>query len=85
MVATSAQSGNEQIMFFRRGEHWRDPLVQIDSIRLIFSNALHQSYGLATRPNPENKNAFDLVFNIGAGGTTQREQMCVPWDRSTPV
>ena len=29
---------------------------------------MHQCYGLATRPNPDNSGAFDLVFNIGAAG-----------------
>jgi glucose/arabinose dehydrogenase len=68
VIATSAQGGNEQIMFFRRGEHWRDPLTPITAIRLRFVGAMHQSYALATRPNPKNNDAFDLVFNLGAGG-----------------
>ena len=68
VIATSAQGGDEQIMFFRRGEHWQDPLTQVGKIRLIFRNAMHQSYGLATRSNPDNSGAFDLVFNIGAAG-----------------
>ena len=61
VIATSAQGGNEQIMFFRRGEHWRDPLTPLTAIRLRFRNAMHQSYALATRPNPDNPDAFDLV------------------------
>ncbi|HEX3303302.1 MAG TPA: hypothetical protein VHR64_10505 [Thermomicrobiales bacterium] len=68
VIATSAQGGHEQIMFFRRGEHWRDPLTQIGAIQFIFRNAMHQSYALATRPNPDDPNSFDLVFNIGAAG-----------------
>ena len=68
VVATSAQSGNEQIMFVPSGDRWRDALVPIGSIRLQFVGALHQSYGLATRPNPDSRDAFDLIFNIGAGG-----------------
>jgi len=68
VIATSAQSGHEQIMFFRRGQHWRDPLTQIAAIQFIFRNAMHQSYALATRPNPDDPNSFDLVFNIGAAG-----------------
>jgi hypothetical protein len=55
-------------MFFRRGERWRDPLTQIDAIRLNFINVGHQSYALAVRPNPGNDAAFDLFFNIGAAG-----------------
>ena len=68
VIATSAQGGNEQIMFFRRGERWRDPLIPVETIRLHFQGALHQSYALATRPNPDDAAAFDLVFNIGAAG-----------------
>ena len=68
VIATSAKGGDEQIMFFRRGEHWRDPLTQIGAIRLIFRNAMHQSYGVATRSNPDDSGSFDLVFNIGAAG-----------------
>jgi glucose/arabinose dehydrogenase len=68
VIATSAELGNEQIMFFRRGERWRDQLTLVDSIRLTFAGAIHQSYALATRPNPDNPDAFDLVFNIGAAG-----------------
>ena len=68
VIATSAQGGDEQIMFFRRGDRWQDPLTQVGKIRLIFRNAMHQSYGLATRSNPDNSGAFDLVFNIGAAG-----------------
>jgi glucose/arabinose dehydrogenase len=68
VIVTSAESGNEQIMFFRRGEHWRDPLVPVEAIRFAFNGAMHQSYALATRPNPDDENAFDLVFNIGAAG-----------------
>jgi glucose/arabinose dehydrogenase len=68
VIATSAELGNEQIMFFRRGARWRDQLTLVDSIRLRFQGAIHQSYALATRPNPDNRDAFDLVFNIGAAG-----------------
>jgi hypothetical protein len=68
VIVTSAESGNEQIMFFRRGEHWRDPLIPVEAIRFAFDGAMHQSYALATRPNPDDENAFDLVFNIGAAG-----------------
>lgn len=68
VVVTSAQSGNEQIMFFRRGDHWRDPLTPITALTLDFQDAMHQSYALATRPNPTNAEAFDLVFNVGAAG-----------------
>jgi glucose/arabinose dehydrogenase len=68
VIATSAELGNEQIMFFRRGERWRDPLTLISAIRLHFQGAIHQSYALATRPNPDDPDAFDLVFNIGAAG-----------------
>ena len=68
VVVTSAQSGNEQIMFFRRGDHWRDPLIPLETLRLDFQGAMHQSYALATRPNPDSVDAFDLAFNIGAAG-----------------
>jgi glucose/arabinose dehydrogenase len=68
VIVTSAQSGSERIMFFRRGERWRDPFLPIEAINLHFRGALHQSYGLATRTNRENPDAFDLVLNIGAGG-----------------
>ncbi len=68
VAATSSEYGNEQIMFFRRGDRWRDPLTQIDDIRLNFINSGHQSYGLAVRPNPDDPDQFDLFFNIGAAG-----------------
>ena len=71
VVATSSQYGNEQIMFFRRGEHWRDPLTELTAIRLNFVNSGHQSYGLAVRPNPDDDAAFDLFFNIGAAGNDE--------------
>jgi glucose/arabinose dehydrogenase len=68
VIVTSAQAGGELIMFFRRGERWRDPLLPIEAINLHFRGALHQSYSLATRTNPDDPDSFDLIFNIGAGG-----------------
>src|SRR5687768_12676635 len=49
IAVTSARSGDEAIMFFRRGERWRDPLMPVEQIRLGFIGAIHQSYALATR------------------------------------
>ena len=66
VAATSSEYGNEQIMFFRRGDRWRDPLTQIDDIRINFINSGHQSYGLAVRPNPDDPEQFDIFFKIGA-------------------
>jgi hypothetical protein len=68
VIVTSAQSGNEQIMFFRRGDRWRKPLTLVDAIHFDFQGAMHQSYALATRQNPDIPEAFDIVFNIGAAG-----------------
>ena len=68
VIATSAQNGNEQIMFFRRGEHWRDPLTEVTAITLAFNGSEHQSYGLAVQPHQGDKTAFDLFFNVGSRG-----------------
>ena len=68
VITTSAEIGDEQIMFFRRGDHWRDPLTMLTTITLAFNGAGHQSYGLAVRPDPADTSAFDLFFNIGAAG-----------------
>ncbi|HRA47374.1 MAG TPA: hypothetical protein PK819_04810, partial [Thermomicrobiales bacterium] len=68
VIATSAAYGNEQIMFFRRGSHWSGPLTLLTRITLSFKGAMHQSYGLAVRPDPADATAFDLFFNIGAAG-----------------
>jgi glucose/arabinose dehydrogenase len=71
VVVTSSEIGNEQIMFFRRGEHWRDPLTEIDRITFTFNGTLHQSYALAVRPNADDPAAFDLFFNVGAYTNTE--------------
>src|SRR5688500_3543797 len=63
IAVTSARSGDEAIMFFRRGERWRDPLMPVEQIRLGFIGAIHQSYALATRPHEGEDDAWDLVFN----------------------
>ena len=68
VMATSAESGNEQIAFLRRGENWNEPLIPLDALRLTFRGAIHQSYALATRPNANDETAFDFIFNIGAAG-----------------
>jgi glucose/arabinose dehydrogenase len=46
-------------------------LTELGRIRLAFINALHQSYGLAVRPNDGNAHGFDLFFNIGAAGNDE--------------
>lgn len=68
VLATTAQSGDEGILVFRRGKRWRDPLRQVAEIRLDVTGFLHQSYGLAVRPHPGAAHRFDLLFNIGADG-----------------
>jgi glucose/arabinose dehydrogenase len=40
----------------------------VGAIEFRFINALHTTYGLVTRPNPDDPAAWDLVFNIGANG-----------------
>ena len=72
VFTTSAQSGNEQIMIFRRGDKWRDPLVPVEAIHFAFNGALHQSYALAVRQNPDDSSAIDLFFNIGSHGNDER-------------
>ena len=85
VVATSAQSGNEQIMFFRRGEHWRDPLVQIDSIRLHFVTPYTRVTGWQLAQVRRTRMRSTSSSISAPGATTPTEQMCVPWDRSTPA
>jgi hypothetical protein len=68
VLVTSSESGQESITILRRGEHWRDPLVVAATLDLTFSNALHQSYGLVVRRNPDESKSYDVVFNIGAHG-----------------
>lgn len=68
IAVTSAAGGDEAIMFFRRGERWRDPLIPVEQIRLGFIGAIHQSYALAVRPHDDEMGAWDLVFNTGAAG-----------------
>jgi glucose/arabinose dehydrogenase len=71
VIATSAQSGSEQIMFFRRGAHWKDPLSEVASINFAFGNQEHQSYALATRKSSTGDDAFELFFNIGSTGNVE--------------
>jgi glucose/arabinose dehydrogenase len=71
VIATSAQAGSEQIMFFRRGAHWKDPLTQLTSIDFAFVSQEHQSYALAVRKSQSSDDAFDLFFNIGSAGNDE--------------
>jgi glucose/arabinose dehydrogenase len=68
IAVTSAEIGEEAIMFFRRGERWREALLPVEQIQFNFIGAIHQSYALAVRPHGDEDGAWDLVFNTGAAG-----------------
>lgn len=68
VVTTSAEGGDEAIIFFRTGSTWDQPLIELDRLQLGFIGAMHQSYALAIRPSKSSDDSFDLFFNLGAGG-----------------
>jgi glucose/arabinose dehydrogenase len=68
LFVTSTEPGNETISALRVTEDFSGTYAPLGTIDFRFINALHTTYGLATRPNPDDPVAWDLVFNIGANG-----------------
>ncbi|GIW04299.1 MAG: hypothetical protein KatS3mg059_0919 [Thermomicrobiales bacterium] len=68
VFVTSAAIDQEQIMVFRRGRSWAEPLTFAGAITFAFPGFLHRTYGLAARPVPGQPNRHEVIFNIGAAG-----------------
>ncbi|MER3438064.1 MAG: hypothetical protein C4346_11030 [Chloroflexota bacterium] len=66
VFVTSAAIDQEQIMVFRRGRSWAEPLTFAGAITFDFPGFLHRTYGLAARPVPGRPNYHEVIFNIGA-------------------
>lgn len=68
LFVTSIDPAGPAITAVRVSEDFSGPYTEAGSIDFRFQNALHQTYGLATRPTPGDTGTWDLVFNIGASG-----------------
>ncbi len=68
LFVTSIDPAGPAITAVRVREEFSGPYTEAGSIEFHFQNALHQTYGLATRPTPGDTGTWDLVFNIGASG-----------------
>ena len=68
LFVTSTSPGNETITTLRLTPDFGGSYEFAGSIDFRFINALHTTYGLVTRQNPDDPAAWDLVFNIGASG-----------------
>ena len=68
LFVTSTSPGNEAITALRLTPDFSGSYEVAGAIDFRFINALHTTYGLATRQNPDDPTTWDLVFNIGANG-----------------
>lgn len=68
LLVTSTAPGNEAISVLRMTPGLDGPYTLLGTIEFRFISALHTTYGLATRPHPDEPNAWDVVFAIGANG-----------------
>lgn len=71
LFVTSTAPGNETISALRLTDDFSGAYLPAGTIDFRFISALHSTYGLVARPNPDDPAAWDLVFNIGANGNDQ--------------
>jgi glucose/arabinose dehydrogenase len=68
LFVTAIDPAGPAILALRMTDDFSGPYAAVGSIGFHFQNALHQTYGLATRPTPGGAPTWDLLFNIGASG-----------------
>ena len=68
LFVTSTSPGHETISALRLTDDDTGAYAPAGEIAFRFVHALHTTYGLVTRQNPDDPAAWDLVFNIGANG-----------------
>jgi glucose/arabinose dehydrogenase len=68
VAVTSAQWDRESIHFLQLGDDGGYSLTWLGHIGFDFGDVLHQSYGLAFRPGPDDDGVVQLLFSIGSYG-----------------
>lgn len=68
VAVTSAQWDRESIHFLQLGDAGGYSLTWLGHLGFDFGDVLHQSYGLAFQPGPDDDGAFTLAFSVGSFG-----------------